>query len=195
MMLKSKKYHWCKIVIGSIFMLLLFAGCSSRYTISSPKYDAYSGEVNQHVRMIDAPAQRIFEILTQPKGMKALCPDGTIVTNLSPPPYKAGDLVETRVDHIFKLKWISRVEAVEPNRMIRLKFQTGFFSGGTEIWKFEEEAEKKTRVSQTIIVEPKGLMKQAAWLLKVRRKHDRMVEQFLNNLELSAESSITSRLE
>jgi ribosome-associated toxin RatA of RatAB toxin-antitoxin module len=194
MMLKSKKYHGWEIVIGSIFMLLFFAGCSSRYTISSPKYDAYPGEVNQHVHLIHAPAHRIFEILSQEDDMKSLCPEGTIVTYLSPPPYDAGDLVETRVEHIFKLKWVSRVEDVKPDHLIRLKFQTGFFAGGTEIWEFQESGEE-TRVSHTIIVEPKGLMKQAAWLLKVRRKHDRMVEQFLNNLELSAENGIASRSE
>ena len=173
-------------------MLLLFSGCSSRHTVSSPKYDAYSGEVNQHVRMIHAAPHRIFEILTRTKGMKELCPEGTIVTNLSPPPFEAGDLVETRVEHIFKLKWISRVEAVDPNHMIQLKFQDGFFSGGTEIWEFDEIGEK-TRVSHTIIVEPKGLLKHAAWHLKVRRKHDKMVEQFLDNLELSTKTNMASR--
>jgi ribosome-associated toxin RatA of RatAB toxin-antitoxin module len=191
-MLKLKKYLWNKTAMGSIVLLLLCSGCTSRYTVSSSKYDSYPGEVNQHVRLLNAPAHSIFEMVTRDEDMKALCPDGTIVTILSPPPYESGDLVETRVEHIFKLKWISRVEAVDPHRMIRLKFQSGFFSGGTEIWEFEETG-VKTRVSHTIIVEPKGLIRNAAWLLKIRRKHDKMVEQFLDNLEQRIDSSIASR--
>ena len=191
-MLKLKKYHWHKYGIGIVFLLLLFSSCASRYTVQSPKYEAYPGEINQHVRMVQGPPHQIFEVLTRAEDMKALCPEGTIVTILSPPPYEAGDLVETRVEHIFKLKWISRVEAVEPHHMIRLKFQTGFFSGGTEIWEFEE-AGSQTRVSHTIIVEPKGLIQNVAWRLKVRRKHDRMVEQFLDNLEQKIERGLASR--
>lgn len=159
----------------------LISGCASRYTVSTSKYDAYSGEANQHVRVIDAPPRRVFEMLTDAANLPALCPKGTVVTYLSPPPYKVGNLVETRVEHIFSLRWVSRVEAVDPYQKIRLMFQSGFFAGGTEIWEFKAE-DGKTRVGHTIIVQPKGLLRKAAWFLKVRRKHDRMVEQFLDNL-------------
>ena len=185
-MTKLKKYTRGEICFGIALLVCLVSGCSSRYTVSSSKYDAYPGEVNQHVRMIHAAPRQLFEILTSAAGMRALCPRGTVVTYLSPPPYAAGDLVETRVEHIFKLKWTSRVEAVDPYRMIRLKFQTGFFSGGSEIWEFEA-VDEITRVSHTIIVDPKGWMRRAAWGLKVRRKHDKMVEQFLDNLKRLAE--------
>jgi hypothetical protein len=187
-MLKSKKYSWKQIAFGVAMLMFLLSGYASSYTVVSPKYDAYPGEINQHVRMIHAAPRAIFEILTRAEGMTALCPRGTIVTYLSPPPYDAGDFVETRVEHIFKLKWVSQVEAVAPYRMIRLKFQSGFFAGGTEIWEFEAAGEK-TRVSHTIIVAPQGVIKRAAWLLKVRRKHDRMVEQFLDNLKHLAENN------
>jgi ribosome-associated toxin RatA of RatAB toxin-antitoxin module len=187
-MLKSKKYSWKQISFGMAVLMFLLGGCSSRYTVVSPKYDAYPGEINQHVRMIHAAPRAIFEILTRAEGMSALCPQGTIVTYLSPPPYEVGDLVETRVAHIFKLKWVSRVEAVEPYRRIRLKFQSGFFAGGTEIWEFEADGQN-TRVSHTIIVTPKGVIKRVAWLSKVRRKHDKMVELFLDNLKNLAENN------
>jgi uncharacterized protein YndB with AHSA1/START domain len=169
-------------------LAVFVAGCSSRYTVSSPKYDAYSGEINQHARLIDAPPRRVFEILTDAVNLPALCPKGTVVTYLSSPPYKTGSLVETRIEHIFSLKWLSRVEAVDPYHMIRLVFQSGFFAGGTEIWELNAE-DGKTRVSHTIIVHPKGFLRRAAWFLKVRRKHDRMVEQFLDNLTLLTEDT------
>jgi hypothetical protein len=130
----------------------------------------------------------VFELLTNAANLPALCPKGTVVSYLSPPPYAAGNLVETRVEHIFSLKWVSRVEAVEPDRLIRLVFQSGFFAGGTEIWEFKAD-NGKTRVSHTIIVQPKGLLRRTAWILKVRRKHDRMVEQFLDNLSRLAEDA------
>lgn len=183
---RTREIAWCLV-----FMAILLSGCSSRYTVTTSAYTAYPGEVNQHVRLIRAAPRQVFDILTHPGKVAGLCPDGTVVTYLSPPPYDAGDIVETRVEHIFKLKWTSRVEAVEPARMVRLKFQTGFFAGGTEIWQFEE-VEAATRVSHTIIVDPKGVLKRSAWLLKVRRKHDRMVEQFLDNLERAAENRMVS---
>jgi hypothetical protein len=150
---------------------------------------AYSGEANQHIRWIQADSQRIFQILTRPQSMRSLCPEGTVVSFLSPSPYVEGDLVETRIEHIFKLKWTSQVEQIVANRSIRLVFQNGFFSGGTELWEFYSQA-NGTRVSHTIIVDPKGFFKRLAWVTKVRRKHDKMVELFLDNLKRVAESNV-----
>lgn len=185
-----KKYFRTRDIFrGVVFLTLLLSGCASRYTVTSSAYDAHPGEINQHVRLIQADPGTVYATLTDAAALDRLCPGGTRVAYLSPAPYDAGDLVETRVEHIFKLKWTSRVEAVEPNRMIRLAFQTGFFAGGAEIWQFEK-AGAATRVSHTIIVDPQGVLKRSAWLLKVRRKHDKMVEQFLDNLKQVAENRL-----
>jgi len=45
-----------------------------------------------------------------------------------------------------------------------------------------------TRVTHTIIVKPKGLVSQLAWILKVRLKHNKMVEALLDNLEEVSET-------
>jgi ribosome-associated toxin RatA of RatAB toxin-antitoxin module len=188
-MLKPKYLILIRTVIRFLSVLLLLAGCTSPYTVLPSKTPAYPGEVNQHVRWIQAGSQRIYQILTSPQGMKSLCPDGTVVSYLSPSPYVAGNLVETRVEHIFKLKWISRVEQVVANQSIRLTFRDGFFSGGTELWEFHPET-NGTRVSHSIFIEPKGFFKRLAWVTKVRRKHDKMVELFLDNLKQTAESAV-----
>ena len=188
-MLKSKKNIPIKTIIKFLFVLLLLAGCTSPYAVLPSNVPAYSGEANQHIRWIQADSQRIFQILTHPQSMRSLCPEGTVVSFLSPAPYVEGDLVETRIEHIFKLKWISQVEQVVANQSIRLIFQSGFFSGGTELWEFYPEA-NGTRVSHTIIVDPKGIFKRLAWMTKMRRKHDKMVELFLDNLKRTAESNV-----
>jgi ribosome-associated toxin RatA of RatAB toxin-antitoxin module len=186
-MLKPKYF----ILTGTLmtFLSLLLAGCASPYTVRPSKTNAYPGEVNRHVRWIQADRQRIFQILTSSRGMKSLCPAGTVVSYLSPSSYREGTLVETRVEHVFKLKWISRVEQVVANQSIRLTFQNGFFSGGTELWEFYPQ-DDGTRVSHSIFVEPKGFFKRLAWVTKVRRKHDKMVELFLDNLKRVAESAV-----
>jgi hypothetical protein len=188
-MLKPKYFILFRTVMGFLSVLLLFGGCASKYTVLSSKTDAYTGEVNQHVRWIQADSRRIFQILTSPQGMRSLCPEGTVVSYLSPSPYMQGTLVETRIDHIFKLKWTSRVEQVVANQSIQLTFQNGFFCGGTELWEFHPE-NNGTRVSHTIIIEPKGFFKRLAWITKVRHKHDKMVELFLNKLKQTAESAV-----
>ena len=58
---------------------------------------------------------------------------------------------------------------------------------GTEIWELEPEDEF-TRTTHTIIVQPQGILKKMVWNLKVRRKHDKMVEAFLDNLKRVAET-------
>ena len=110
-----------------------------------------------------------------------------MVTHVSPPPYQVGTQLRTNVDHIFRLEWNTRVEEIIPNTKIRLLFLDGFFAGGTEIWELGDEGEY-TRVSHTIVVQRKGFLKKLAWILKVRRKHEKMVETFLDNLKRVSET-------
>lgn len=187
-MLKPKKNILIKTILSILSLLLLLTGCASQYTISSSKVPAYSGEANRHVRWIQADSQQIFQILTSPQGMNSVCPEGTVISYLSPMPYTEGDLVETRIEHIFKFKWISQVEQVVANQSIRLTFQNGFFSGGNELWELYPES-NGTRVSHTIFVEPRSLFKRLVWAAKVRHKHDKMVELLLDNLKQTAEFS------
>ena len=186
-MLKPKKNIRIKTILSILSLLLLLTGCASQYTVLPTKVPAYSGEANRHVRWIQADSQQIFQLLTSPQGMKSLCPDGTVVLYLSPMPYAEGDLVETRIEHIFKFKWISQVEQVVANQSIRLTFQNGFFSGGKELWELYPES-NGTRVSHTLFVEPRGVFKRLVWAAKVRHKHDKMVELLLDNLKQTAES-------
>ena len=168
-------------------MLFLFLyGCSSKYKVHSNRYIQYEGEVNQHTRLIDAGTDHVFSILTHEKLFREICPMGTIVTFESPPPYQTGTLIKTRIDHIFKLQWHTRVEEVITPEKIRLRFMDGFFKGGIEIWELEDK-EGKTKLTQTIIVQPKGIIGKFVWLLKVRAKHDEMLEDFLDNLKNLAE--------
>jgi len=186
-MLKLKNKLLVQVVIGILWIIFLTAGCASRYTVPPSSEQIYPGEINRHVRWIQADRRTIFKILTSPDGMRSICPDGTIVSYPSPPPYAVGDIVETRVEHIFKLKWTSQVEQVIENQMIRLTFQNGFFAGGTELWEFYPQ-NNGTRVSHSIFVERHGFIKRLAWLTKVRRKHDKMVELFLDNFKHTAET-------
>ncbi len=160
--------------------------------VPSSKYSQYDGEINQHVRLIKAERQRIFHILTDEKSFRKICPEGTIVTHESAPPYRAGSRINTEIDHIFNLKWRSQVQEVVPGERIRLQFLDGFFAGGTEIWELEGIGEF-TRTTHTIIVPVDGFLKKLAWTLKVRRKHDNMVEIFLDNLKSLAESTTTRK--
>ena len=116
-----------------------------------------------------------------------VCPKGTIVTHESPLPYQVGTIVKTRIDHIYKLEWNSRVEEITPDTKIRLQFLDGFFSGGAEIWELEPAGDH-TRVSHTIIVQPRGLLRKFAWHIKVRLKHDKMLEALLDNLKRVCET-------
>ena len=194
---KNVKLRWTKTVSGflgkglcSLAAVLLFLssqGCSTKYTITSPKYAEYKGEINQHSRLVKAQTSYVFQALTQEESFRKICPKGTIVTHESPPPYQAGTFVKTRIVHIFELEWTSRVEEVVPDSKIRLQFLDGFFAGGTEIWELESQKEG-TRVTHTIIVQPEGLFKRLAWALKVRLKHDKMVEALLDNLKRLCEA-------
>ena len=175
------KKFLCVLAVA-VLLLSCLAGCGSRYTLKAPEYACYNGEINQHKRLIRTQKSRIFQILTNEKAIQEICPEGTIVTYESSLTYGVGTLINTKVNHIFKLEWNTRVEEVIPHKMIRLRFLDGFFTGGTEIWKIEEQGEY-TLVSHTIIVRPRGFLRKMAWILKVRRKHDKMVEAFLENLQ------------
>ncbi len=175
----------CPSGLAMILLLGLWQGCSSKYTIQAPHYAGYEGEINQHSRLIQADNHSVFQSITEERSFQELCPKGTIFTHETPPPYQVGTIVGVKIDHIFKLQWKTRVEELDPNGMIRLRFLDGFFAGGTELWELKEE-DGLTRVIHTIIVKPKGL-KKLAWLLKARLKHDRIVESVLDNLKKVSE--------
>ncbi len=170
------------VLAAAVLLLSCLTGCASRYTIKAPEYARYNGEINQHKRLIRAQKSRVFQVLTNEKTIQEIYPEGTIVTHGPQFSYGVGTLVNTKVNHIFKLEWNTRVEEVIPHKMIRLRFLDGFFTGGTEIWEIEDQGEY-TLVSHTIIVRPRGFLRKMAWILKVRRKHDKMVEDFLENLQ------------
>ena len=122
--------------------------------------------------------------MTQEEAFQGICPKGVVVTFKPAAPYGVGTLIKTRIMHIFELVWTSRVEEILPDKKIRIQFLDGFFAGGTEIWELESVGED-TQVSHTIIAQPKGLLRKLAWILKIRSKHNNMVEALLDNLEKS----------
>jgi ribosome-associated toxin RatA of RatAB toxin-antitoxin module len=182
--------HIIRLISGVIFFLFLFnlsTGCSVKHHRASDKYSQYEGEINQHTRLIQAESVRIFHILTHQDAFKSICPKGTIVTFEPILPYRVGTIVNTKIDHLFKLSWRSRVVEIDQYRKIRLQFLNGFFVGGTEIWELAPE-NTSTRVTHTIIFQHSGFLKKLAWNLKVRRKHNKMVEAVLDKLKRTAET-------
>jgi len=169
-------------LLAVLLLFLSLYGCSTKYIITSPQYKKYKGEIIQHTRLIRIEKNRIFQILTHEEAFKEICPKGIIVTHESPPPYRVGSLIKTRILHIVKLDWNSRVEEIIPDKKIRLQFLNGFFAGGTEFWELDS-VDGYTRVAHTIIVQPEGFFKNIAWILKVRLKHDTIVEALLDNLK------------
>jgi len=176
------KGHWGIWIAAGIMALFLLGGCSTNYRVESTRYAAFDGEINQHSRLIQAPAHRLFEIVTNEARFQAILPEGTVLIHEDPPPYQAGAKVRMQINHIFKLTWQSQIEEVLTDKKIRLTFLDGFFAGGAEIWEFEPLS-GTTRTTHTIIVDPQGFWRKLAWNLKVRLKHDKMVEQMLDNLE------------
>lgn len=170
-----------------ILLLFLVIGCSTKHIATSAKYSQYEGEINQHTRLIQAETHRIFHILTHQDTFNAICPQGTIVTFEPLSPYQVGTFVNTKIDHIFKLVWRSQVVEMIPYKKIRLQFLDGFFAEGTEIWELEPE-NGFTKATHTIIIRPKDFIKKLVWNLKVKRKHNKMVEDFLDNLKRVAET-------
>jgi len=173
-------------LLVALALFVSLYGCSTKYTITSTQYNRYEGEINQHTRLIRAEKNLIFRILTQEAAFKEICPKGIIVTHESSPPYRVGLLIKTRILHIVTLDWNSRVEEIIPDKKIRLEFLNGFFAGGTEFWELDS-VDEYTRVAHTIIVQPKGFFKHLAWILKVRRKHDTIIEALLDNLKKVSE--------
>ena len=47
-----------------VLFFLLLHGCASTYTVPSSNYPQHEGEINQHIRLIQAEKERIFKILT-----------------------------------------------------------------------------------------------------------------------------------
>lgn len=179
--------------IYKIFFLFLiiffFLGCATQYQVNSEKYTDYQGEVNQHARLIMATPDKIFKVITQVNELEKICPKGTLVSFETPPPYGPGTIIKTRIEHIFKLDWKSRVKEVVQEKKIRLQFISGFFNGGAELWEFEKRG-AYTMTTHTIIIEPRGIIRKLVWNLKVRRKHNKMVEIFLDNLKSEVEASL-----
>jgi len=173
------------ICAGILLFPSLF-GCSTQYIVKSPKYAMYRGETNQHTRLISAERKRVFQVITHEEALRQICPKGTIVTYESPAPYGVGTIIRTKIAHVFELNWTSRVEELIPDRTIRIRFLDGFFAGGREFWELEGVGEY-TRVTHAIIVQPKGFLRKLAWSLKVRLKHNKMVEALLDNLEKASE--------
>ena len=170
-----------------IFLVFLITGCSTKNNHTPDKYGQFDGEINQHSRLIQADSHRIFHMLTHQDTFNSICPKGTIVTFEPMLSYQVGTFVNTKIDHIFKLLWRSQVVEIIPDKKIRLQFLNGFFVGGTEIWELDPLNEY-SRITHTIIVQPQGFLKKLAWNLKVRRKHDKMVEAVLDNLNRAAET-------
>ncbi|MEA1935703.1 MAG: hypothetical protein U9M96_02640 [Thermodesulfobacteriota bacterium] len=177
-----------RVCLSICVLILCLFGCSTKYAVKSPEYDVYGGEANQHTRLIQAERSRIFQILTHEETFQKICLEDTIVTYEPPLPYQVGTFVGTKINHIFKLEWHSRVEEVIPDTKIRLQFLDSFFAGGTEIWELQSIGES-TRVSHTIIVKPKDFVRKMLWVLKVRFKHNKMVEAFLDNLKRVSETN------
>ncbi len=173
--------------IAALLILVFLQGCSTKHIVTSPEYAGYGGEVNRHSRPISAERDQIFQIITDEEEFRNICPEGTIVSHESPLPYQVGTIVKTKIDHIFTLDWKARVMEIIPGRKIRLQFLDGFFSGGTEIWEFQEDGDG-TRISHIVIVNSGGIIRKIFWSLKVRRKHDKMVEVFLDNLKKVCET-------
>lgn len=175
------------LLLAGGWCCLSLQGCTSRYTLPAAEYETYRGEINQHTRLIHAEEETVFLILTHEETFQRLCPKGTVVTYETPPPYKVGTLIKARIIEKYELVWHTRVEELIPGKKIRLTFLDGFFAGGTELWELEKEG-SFTRVTHTIIVQPEGFLRNLAWAIKVRGKHDERVEDFLDALKREAES-------
>jgi uncharacterized protein YndB with AHSA1/START domain len=145
------------------------------------------GEHNRHERWIAAPAERIYQILTDPEAFTRLIPDYTRVTFDTSSAYRPGMRLTTHIDQLLKFTWHSVVRRIEPDRRIELEFLDGLFQGGTEIWELKPEG-TGTRVIHTIIVAPRGWVRRLIWNLKGRARHDALAEQFLQNLKVAVDS-------
>lgn len=167
---------------------LWLAGCSTPQTAFVKTYPQYHGETNQHKRLIAAPPDQIFGILTSQCAFTQLVPEYTYVT-FDTDTYGIGTRLTVKIDHLLKFTWHTQVKEVVPNQRIRLEFLDGLFKGGAEIWELEPR-EGKTLVMQTIVVEPRGWIRRFIWNFKARNRHNAMTEKFLDGLKAMAESSL-----
>jgi ligand-binding SRPBCC domain-containing protein len=184
----SMKRSTSAVLILWLMMVMGLTACSSAQTHFYKRYNGFPGEINQHTRIIHAPVEKIFNILTDPEAFTALAPDFTHVSFETPPPYRKGTRLKIKIDHLLKFTWHTQVKEVIPYKMTRLEFLDGLFQGGSEIWEFETE-DQGTRVIQTIIVDPPGLIGSLVWNLKARQRHNAMAEKFLDNLQMEAETT------
>ncbi|MEJ2040057.1 MAG: SRPBCC family protein [Desulfosarcinaceae bacterium] len=178
------------IFLSLALVLLLLTGptgCTAPQSRIYKRYAHYDGEINQHMRLIQAPPDVIFNLITNPEEFTAMVPAFTSVSFDTPPPYQVGTRLKIRINHLLKFTWHTQVREMIPNRKTRLEFLDGLFEGGTEIWELQPEG-RGTRVIQTIIVSPKSLPFAVIWSLKARNRHNEMTEKFLDNLQARAES-------
>lgn len=138
--------------------------------------------------MIAAPPDQIFDILTSQSTFTQLVPEYTYVT-FDTETCGIGTKLTVKIDHMLKFTWHTQVKEVAPNKRIRLEFLDGLFKGGAEIWELEPQ-EGKTLVLQTIVVEPRGWIRQFIWKFKARDRHNAMIEKFLDGLKAMAESPL-----
>lgn len=173
-------------MICLIWSVVWLTACSAPQSQFHKTYDNIPGEPNQHVRLIDASPERIFKILTHQESFTALVPEYAAVT-FDSETYSVGTRLTTHINHLLEFTWHSQVQEIVPNQKIRLEFMDGLFMGGAEIWEMQPHAEK-TLVMQTIVVAPRGWIRKFIWNLKARRRHNIMVEKFLDSLKEMAET-------
>lgn len=167
------------------------SACSAPQSQFYKRYDTFAGEHNQHTRIIQAPPELIFSLLTDPDRFTEMVPEYTIVSFDTPPPYRVGTRLKIKIDHLLEFTWHTQVKEIVPNRKTRLEFLDGLFKGGAEIWELIPE-QGGTRVLQTIVVEPRGWIRRFIWNFKARRRHNAMTEKFLDNLKAKAEAMAKS---
>jgi ribosome-associated toxin RatA of RatAB toxin-antitoxin module len=190
--------HRSFLVRGWIRWLLIctLTGCVKPIVPARLDYLGYAGRVNEHRIAIDAPAERIFSILTDYDRFSCLVPSDRIrVSKETAGPYGVGTVIRTQTGYQIKVSWTARVIDVQEGRRIVLQFQEGMFRGGYEIWELREEGER-THVSHTILFNIANVIYRVLWVLKdVESKHDTLVEATLRNLKNASETGNTSPLE
>ncbi|MCP4748471.1 MAG: SRPBCC family protein [Desulfobacteraceae bacterium] len=180
------RYFLLRVLI--LFTVLFCLACSTPQTSVYKRYNSYSGEINQHSRLINASPEKIFGILTDPVQYTSLAPAYTHIAFYTPPPYRKGSRFKIDIDHLLNFSWYSEVQEVVSNRKTRLTFLDGLFKGGAEIWELVPKNDK-TLVIQTIIVSPEGWFHTFIWNFKARKRHDVIIETLLDNLKQHAEKS------
>jgi ribosome-associated toxin RatA of RatAB toxin-antitoxin module len=188
--------QWRNLIRTALWLTwaaLWLVGCSTPQTALYKTYPHYHGEANQHKRLIAAPPGQIFGILTNQSTFTQLVPEYTCVT-FDTDTYGIGTRLTVKIDHLLKFTWHTQVKEVIPNKRIRLEFLDGLFKGGAEIWELEPQ-DGNTLVLQTIVVKPRGWIRQFIWNFKARNRHNAMTEKFLDDLKVMAESPLIAGAE